>query len=133
MPYVSDVARIANGFRRRVLHRHTKLTLEIDDYLAFAERAERDGRSIPKSVTELAKAQLGLHAYVPGELVTSLRDVSRQLRALGTHTNQVARACNLQAKRHTEPEAEQCLTWLKNVHQQLATIEQIARQGINRS
>jgi hypothetical protein len=130
MPFVSRPARVAYEFRRRILHRHAKLTLTLEDYLVLAERASADKRSIPKTVSKLAQAQLGTSAYVPGETLGAMRELSRQLRSIGTHTNQIAKACNLHAKRHGSPEAAQCLTYLQKLHQQLAAIEQKARKGI---
>lgn len=130
MPFVSRAARLAYDFRRRILQKHAKLTIPLEEYLDFVDRANADGRSVSKTVSKLAQAQLGSATYIPGEVLQLVRELSRQLRAIGTHTNQIAKACNLHAKRHGSPEASQCLTFLQKLHQQLNTIERAARKGI---
>lgn len=123
MPFRSSVRRTAHLTRARILRRKVNVTLNLTDYSAILAHAQAGSRSVSRTLASLAKAQLDAQPLLTEADRLALADLTRQVRAIGTHLNQIAHACRLQANAGKIPQAAHCLEFLQKLHHQLELIE----------
>lgn len=123
MPIKSVTRQLAHDTRRRAIRRKVTVTLSLADFADFLRVASAARESVPRTVAQLAKAQLQAEPLLSKADRDLLKDHARQLAAIGNNLNQIAHACHLHSRAGKVPEAAQCLKFLQNLYEQLNRLE----------